>query len=136
MEDPDFGSISTAEFEPSLSGFARIEAKMALRFAERPNGWPVGGEYVGRAWSCVTPTVQIVRQPHLAGPARYIVVTLFPFRRIDKRYPPSDPLPLHRARRMAQSRLWFLAGREAVVPGRGAGIELARGGEHVGLEVL
>jgi hypothetical protein len=136
MEDPDFGSISAAGFEPSLSGFARIEAEMAMHFAERADGWPVGGEYFGRAWSCATPTVQIVRQPHLAGPARYIVVTLFPFCRTDKRYPPSELLTMHRARRMAHSRLWFLAGKEQVVLGRRGGIELARGGAHIGLEVL
>ena len=136
MEDPDFGLISAAEFEPSTTGLARTEAVMALRYAERPNGWPVGCEYVGRAWSCATPTVQIVRQPHLPGPARYVVVTLFPFSRTDKRHPPSEPLTLQRARRMAFRRLWFLAGKEAVVPGRGGGIELARGGDHIGLEVL
>jgi len=117
-------------------GFARIEAEMAYRFAERPDGWPVGGEYAGRAWSCATPTVQIVRQPHASGLARYIVVTLFPFCRVDLRHPPSDPLTLHRARRMAWARLYKLAGRDAVQQGRGAGIELARGGAHLGLEVL
>ena len=109
---------------------------MAYRFAERPNGWPVGGEYAGRAWSCTTPTVQIVRQPHAPGPTRYVVLTLFPFCRTDRRYPPSQLLTLHRARRMAWARLWKLAGRGAVKPGRGDGIELARGGDHVGLEVL
>jgi hypothetical protein len=118
------------------TGFARIEHEIAMGFAERPNGWPVGGEYVGRAWSCTTPTVQIVRQPHIAGSARYVVVTLFPFSRVDKRYPPSEPLTLHRARRMAWSRLWFLAGKEKVVPGRNGSFELARGGSHIGLEVL
>lgn len=109
---------------------------MAYRFAERPNGWPVGGEYVGRAWSCTTPTVQIVRQPHAPGPTRYVVLTLFPFCRTDRRYPPSQLLTLHRARRMAWARLWKLAGRGAVTPGRGDSIELARGGDHIGLEVL
>jgi hypothetical protein len=136
------GSISGSEFEPSLqhqsglTGLAHLEAVMAYQFAERANGWPVGGEYRGRAWSCATPTVQIVRQPHATGLARYVVLTLFPFCRSDRRHPPSEPLTLHRARRMAWARLWKLAGRDPVQPGRDGGIELARGGSHVGLEVL
>lgn len=142
MQNPSEGSISSSGFEPTLhrpegfTGLARIEAAMAYRYAERPNGWPVGAEYRGRAWSCATPTVQIVRQPHAAGPARYVVLTLFPFGRTDRRHPPSEPLTLHRARRMAWARLWKLSGRDAVKPGRGDGIELAQGGDHIGLEVL
>ncbi|HEX8556397.1 MAG TPA: hypothetical protein VF695_16990 [Sphingomonas sp.] len=109
---------------------------MAHCFAERPNGWPVGGKYHGRAWSCATPTVQIVRQPQVKGAARYVVVTLFPFLHTDKRYPPSGAMTLHRARLMAHRRLGLLAGRENVIPGCGPGIELARGGAHIGLEAL
>ena len=120
----------------SLTGFARIGAQMAYRYSERADGWPVGAEYHGRAWSCATPSVQIVQQPQRKGPKRFIVVTLFPFLYTDRRYPPSPPLTLHKARRYAFARLWLLAGSCMVVPGRGPGIELARGGHHIGLEVL
>lgn len=109
---------------------------MADQFAKRVDGWPVGREYDGPAWSCATPTVQIIRHVRAGSPRRYIVVTLFPFRRIDRRFPPSEPMTLYRARRMAWARLWQLAGSGKVIPGRGPGIELARGGVHTGLEVL
>lgn len=118
-----------------LEGFARLEAGMAYQYATRVDGWPIGPEVAGRAWSCATPTVQIVQQPRIKGPKRYVVVTLFPFRYTDRRYPPSVPLPLYRARRFAIARLTVLAGSGHVVFGRGPGIELARGGDHVGLEV-
>ena len=141
MTDPDF-----------LSGFDRIENDMALRYAIRPCGWPVGREYRGVAWSCVTPTVQIVQQPKDAGPKlpkrtgakpakitntkRYVVVTLFPFLRTDMRYRPSSTMTLHQARVFAWARLRTLAGNRPVTRGQGHGIELARGGDHIGLEVF
>lgn len=121
---------------PEVTCFDRIELAMALSYSERPNGWPVGPEVHGRAWSCATPTVQIVQQPHIKSARRYVVLTLFPFRYTDKRYPASPLLTLHKARRLAFARLWHLAGAEQVQLGRGPGIELARGGKHIGLEVL
>lgn len=127
--------LSGKHHAPILSGFDRIEAGMAFSYAQRSDGWPVGPEVTGRAWSCVTPTVQIIQQPRAKGPKQYVVLTLFPFRFTDCRYPPSVPLPLYRARRFAIARLSVLAGSGHVVFGRGPGIELARGGDHVGLEV-
>ncbi len=109
---------------------------MALRYSQRRNGWPVGPEVHGRAWSCATPTIQIVQQPDAKRAKRYVVLTLFPFRYTDRRYPPSQLLTLHKARRLAFARLWMLAGAGKVIPGRGPGIELARGGDHLGLEVF
>jgi hypothetical protein len=116
--------------------FDRIELAMALRYSERGDCWPVGPEFNGRAWSCATPTVQIVQQPQPRRAKRFVVLTLFPFRYTDRRYPPSPLLTLHKARRFAFARLWMLAGANAVVAGRGPGIELVRGGDHLGLEVF
>lgn len=125
---------------------------MAMGYALRPSGWPVGQEYRGVAWSCVMPTVQIVQQRKDASPERrksigakpvkcanskrYIVVTLFPFLRTDMRYRPSSSMTLHQARVFAWARLRILAGDKPVTRGHGHGIELARGGDHIGLEVF
>jgi len=117
------------------SAIEQLEANVARHFAERADGWPVGPLLLGRGWSCSTPTVQIVEQAERAGAKRYVVLTLFPFRRTDQRHPPSPRLSLSRARHFAFERLRELAAPGALVLGPGPGIEHARGGEHLGLEV-
>lgn len=120
----------------SLTGFDRIENDMAMRYATRKSGWPVGREYRGIAWSCVTPTVQIVQQRGKTGLKKYIVVTLFPFLRTDRRHPPSALMSLINARGFASRRLRELGNGELLSEGRGHGIELAKCGDYIGLEVF
>lgn len=118
------------------TGLARLEAHMASRYAERSDGWPVGPELRGyRAWSCTSPTVQLVEMPRTGCPERFVVLTLFPFLRIDRRYRPSDPMRLHTARRYAFARLRTLSPDGEIVFSNKPGIELCRGGDHFGLEV-
>ncbi len=118
------------------TGFARLEHQMANRHAQRSDGWPVGPELHGyRAWSCTSPTVQLVEMPVTRCAERFVVLTLFPFLRIDRRYPPSDPMRLHAARRYAFARLRKLSPDGEIIYSKRPGIELCRGGEHFGLEV-
>jgi len=119
------------------TAFSRLEAKMAASYAQRADGWPVGPEQItGRGWYCTTPTVQLIEQPRDGRKRRFVVHTFFPFRRTDRRYPPSDPMTLDRARRFAMQRLHCLAGRQRIRPGCGRGIEWVRGGDHIGMEVF
>lgn len=94
-----------------------------------------GPEYVGRAWCCVTPTVQIVEQANVKGQKRFVVLTLFALRVTDKRYPPSPLLTLHRARVFAFDRLRSLSSSGDLKVGGRSGIDFARGGAYLGLEV-
>ena len=119
-----------------LAGFARIEAQMAHSYAQRSDGWPVGPLTLsGRAWACATPTVQLIELERRER-RRFVVVTLFPFLRTDRRYPPSHRMTLARARRFALARLRELAGAAEPRIGSGPGIEWSRGGDHIGFEVL
>ena len=108
---------------------------MVLRFAERPSGWPIGPEVSGGAWSCATPTVQIVEYRTAKRGRWYRVLTHFPFRYTDRRYPPSPLMPLGRARRFAFARLRQVSGSSTLRLGPGPGIEWTWGGAHFGLEV-
>lgn len=117
-----------------LTGFDRIQLDMAFRYAQRRDGWPVGPQYLGRAWSCATPTVQIIRQPAVAGLKRYRVLTLFPFLHTDRRHRPSRLMTLVQARTYAWRRLRERGGSAIIVRGVGHGIELARCGDYLGLE--
>lgn len=120
-----------------VSGFARLEMQMALGYAQHSDGWPVGPELRRyRVWSCTSPTVQLTEMPRRKGGRRFVVLTLFPFLRTDLRYPPSGQLQLCRARAFAFARLRALSPDGQIVCGRGPGIELCRGGDHIGLEVL
>lgn len=122
--------------EVGPTGLARLEAHMATRYAERADGWPVGPELHGyRAWSCTSPTVQLIEMPVTRCAERFVVLTLFPFLRIDRRYRPSDPMRLHAARRYAFARLRTLSPDGEIKFSNKPGIELCRGGDHFGLEV-
>ena len=65
---------------------ATIEARMAARFCDRPDGWPVGPERLtGPGWSSPSPSVQLIERVGSSG-GHFTVLTLFPFRRIDLRH--------------------------------------------------
>ena len=121
---------------PALTGFDWLEAEMACSFAQREDGWPVGHILRERAWSCATPTVQIVERDCRLGRQRFVVHTLFPFLRTDRRYRSMVPLTLAQARRYAFARLRELSPDGSIRTGRGPGIEWCRGGSHIGFEVL
>ena len=109
---------------------------MACAYARRADGWPVGHILRDRAWSCATPTVQIVERDRKLGKRRFVVHTLFPFLRTDQRYRSTVPLTLMQARRYAFARLRELSPDGSIRPSGGPGIEWCRGGEHIGVEVL
>lgn len=121
---------------PVLTGLNRLEAEMADSFAQREDGWPVGHILRERAWSCATPTVQIVERDRKLGKQRFVVHTLFPFLRTDRRYRSTLPLTLAQARRYAFARLRELSPDGSIRTSSGPGIEWCRGGAHIGLEVL
>ncbi|WP_188658176.1 hypothetical protein [Sphingomonas metalli] len=138
---PAFGPTDFCGIQKPLAnqktGFALLESRMALGYAQRADGWPVGPELIRyRAWSCTSPTVQLVELRRRERGRRFVVLTLFPFLRTDRRHPPSPPMTLHRARRFAFARLRALAPDGQLAFGRGGGIELCRGGDHIGLEVM
>ena len=108
---------------------------MVARYRERSDGWPVGPCMThGRAWSCTSPTVQLIEVAR-RGQQRFVVLTLFPFQRVDLRHPPSPRMSLHRARCFAYARLRELAGDQEFRSGGSAGIDWSRGGDHLAFEV-